>query len=154
MTDDVVKAFFWLLKKVYFSMENKKPCYRTTRISDSVDIRRNADCGFDPEPQTIPQVWNVDKVISRFSVLVLKNGVLILPSSVKNIKFIHIQITFLFLSHFLKLLLHLDYKNMMLYVLLVLHHLSIYSHYKVLGELVVLLLVFTLQTHQMLVIIF
>ena len=41
---------------------------------------------------------------------------------------------------------------MMSYVLLVSHHLSIYSHYKVLGELVVLLLVFTLQTHQMLVI--
>ena len=56
LTDDVVKAFLLLLKKVYFSMENKKPCYRTTRISDSVDIRRNADCGFDPDPVTIPQV--------------------------------------------------------------------------------------------------
>ena len=106
LTDDVVKAFLLLLKKVYFSMENKKPCYRTTRISDSVDIRRNADCGFDPDPVTIPQVWIVDKVISRFSVLTVKNGVLILPSLVKNIKFIHIQTISLFLSPFLKLLLH------------------------------------------------
>lgn len=33
--------------------------YRTTCISDVVEIRRAPETGFDPEPDTMCNVWNL-----------------------------------------------------------------------------------------------
>lgn len=37
-------------------MSATQTCFRTSNIHDVIDIVRNTDCDFDPEPSTLPAV--------------------------------------------------------------------------------------------------